>query len=130
MLIAVTTRDAAREAAGRELTSTLKNWSADVLLASGESGDVRLEELRLPLDEASVYPPSPIEQAGEDLTARAAAGTIGRLDRRDPLVERVLAALSADGRCSVMLVRPGDVGKSALTNRSRRGCRPATSHRR
>jgi len=63
-----------------------------------------------------VHPPSAIEQAGEDLTARAAAGSIGRLDRRDPLVERVLAALSADGRCSVMLVGPGDVGKSALTN--------------
>jgi ATP-dependent Clp protease ATP-binding subunit ClpC len=112
----VASRDAVREAARKELVDDLGDWSPHPLLAADEAGEVRLEALELPLDTEPAGEESFVEWAGDDLTARAAAGTLGRLDRRDPLVERVLAALSAEGRASVMLVGPSDVGKSALTN--------------
>ncbi|MDP1849483.1 MAG: AAA family ATPase [Solirubrobacteraceae bacterium] len=116
LVLAVAAREAAREAARAKLPELLAHWPPDTLLAADEAGEVRLEALELPLDQESGGGGSFIERTGDDLTARAAAGTIGRLDRRDPLVERVLAALSADGRASVMLVGPSDVGKSAMTN--------------
>ena len=112
----VEARDAVYEAARSELAGSLGHWAPDVRVTADEAGEVRLEAVELPLDARRAGGGSFVEQTGDDLTARAAAGTIGRLDRRDPLVERVLAALSAEGRASVMLVGPSDVGKSALTN--------------
>jgi hypothetical protein len=55
-----------------------------------------------------------LEDVGDDLTSLAAAGRLGRLDHRDPIVDRVLSALATPGMSSVLLVGPPDVGKSAL----------------
>jgi ATP-dependent Clp protease ATP-binding subunit ClpC len=112
-------RDAVRTAARQEL-KYLRNWSLDALLASDEVGDVRLETLMLPFppaDEASLSRADDqfsLEEFGDELTARAAEGRLGQFDRRDTLVERVLAALASPGRSSVMLVGPSAVGKTAL----------------
>jgi ATP-dependent Clp protease ATP-binding subunit ClpC len=105
------------ERARAVLAKAIADWGASEVLASEERGEVSLEALEVPFgtggggDEDS---PS-IQRAADDLTARAADGRLGRLDRRDPLVERALAALAAaDGSASVMLVGPADVGKTAL----------------
>jgi len=118
---AVTERESVEEVSRRELTSILKHWSdLDEVLAADESGKVRLETLTVP------FPPADepqltrsddkfaIEEVGDELTLRAAENRLGRLDRRDALVERVLAALASPGRRSVILVGPQDVGKTAL----------------
>jgi ATP-dependent Clp protease ATP-binding subunit ClpC len=105
------------EAIAGALLSELKGWDPSEVLACDEAGEVRLEELELEFPRtAATGVTSPVHAAADDLTSRAAAGRLGRLDRRDPLVERVLAALAADGRASVMLVGASDVGKSTLTN--------------
>jgi ATP-dependent Clp protease ATP-binding subunit ClpA len=57
-----------------------------------------------------------LEDVADDLCLRAATGGLGRLDRRDGLIERVLAALCSPGGKSVMLVGPPDVGKTALVH--------------
>ena len=51
---------------------------------------------------------------GANLTEQAANGRLGRADRRDTLVERVIAVLASEHQRSVMLVGPPAVGKTAL----------------
>jgi ATP-dependent Clp protease ATP-binding subunit ClpA len=105
-----------------KLAEHVADWPDEVLIACDEIGAVRLSDLPLPFPpdasiDSNTSPPPPggaIESLADDLTARAAKGGLGRLDRRDTLVERVLAALAADGRSSVLLVGPNDVGKTAL----------------
>ena len=115
----VTLREAVQPTARKEL-KYLRNWDLDDLLASDDIGTVRLETLELPFpvaDEPALArddDPFSLEEFGEELTARAVEGKLGQLDRRDALVEQVLAALASPGRCSVMLVGPRDVGKTAL----------------
>jgi len=117
--VSVTLRDGVKTAA-REGLKYLRNWSLEALLASDDVGTVRLETLTLsfpPADEPELArgdDPFSLEEFGDELTGRAAEGRLGQLDRRDALVERVLAALASSGRSSVMLVGPGDVGKTAL----------------
>jgi ATP-dependent Clp protease ATP-binding subunit ClpC len=115
----VTLREAVQTIARKEL-KFLRNWDLDALLASDDVGEVRLETLTLPFPKADEPRLTradewfSIEEAGDELTTLAAAGQLGRLDRRDALVEQVLAALGSPGRSSVMLVGPRDVGKTAL----------------
>jgi ATP-dependent Clp protease ATP-binding subunit ClpC len=101
----------------RAIEEDISDWSTGAVLASQQVGEVSLEPIEVPFDEVGrgYDDEASIEQHADDLTGRAAAGSLNRLDRRDPLVERALAALAADrGRASVMLVGPADVGKSAL----------------
>jgi len=118
--LSLQTREAVRGEATRELTGMLSSWDLDDLLASDEVGEVRLETITLPFPKADEPQPTrgddrfTIEEAGDDLTVLAAGDQLGRIDRRDALVERVLAALASPGRSSVMLVGPRDVGKTAL----------------
>ncbi|HEY1011733.1 MAG TPA: AAA family ATPase, partial [Herpetosiphonaceae bacterium] len=51
---------------------------------------------------------------GLKLNDQAAAGRLGRADRREALVEQMITTLAADRMNSVMLVGGGDVGKTAL----------------
>lgn len=106
--------------ASRALEDVFEGWSPAPLLPLDVTGNVDLEPLLIPFEpasEASGGGGDPAAELGaDDLTALAAAGRLGRLDWREPLVERVLAMLAADGRASVLLVGRGDVGKSALTH--------------
>jgi ATP-dependent Clp protease ATP-binding subunit ClpC len=117
--IAVEDRATVTEQAAEALSRRMKQWSLDAVLASDEVGEARLDHLELP------FPPvaseededvEPVEAAADDLTALSASGRGGRIDRRDELVERVLAALAAEGRSSVLLVGERDVGKTALVH--------------
>jgi ATP-dependent Clp protease ATP-binding subunit ClpC len=120
LALALADRDGVAEAAKRALAGILMHWDLSDVLACDEVGDVRLETLVLPFPSAEEPrltrgdDPFLLEESGDELTVRAAEGRLGRLDRRDALVERVLAALASPGRCSVMLVGPRDVGKTAL----------------
>jgi ATP-dependent Clp protease ATP-binding subunit ClpC len=118
--LAMTSRAEAPAAAARELGKYLRQWPLDSVLAADEIGDVILEALELPFppvskpleegdDEEAI-----LEQCGDNLSAAALEQRLSRLDRRDELVERVLAALASAERSSVMLVGPRDVGKTAL----------------
>jgi ATP-dependent Clp protease ATP-binding subunit ClpA len=120
--ISVSDRDEVVRQARKELQTQVSGWQIDVLLASAEVGNVRLETITMPFP-----PPSEstsdddddefsVEEAADDLVLLATERRIGRLNRRDSLVERVLAALSSTGRNSVMLVGSHDVGKSALVH--------------
>jgi ATP-dependent Clp protease ATP-binding subunit ClpC len=104
----------AREVLGKALA----NWDVAAAMACDQTGSVRLETVELPF-------PSPAEDSrgGEafvledvavDMAVLAKRDPLDRLDRRDALVERVLAALVSSGRSSVMLVGAPDVGKTAL----------------
>lgn len=119
--VAASERSAVLALAASALEEILADWPAEPAMALDASGRVGLQPLSLPFEpEVEAEDSAPANPAGmlgaDDLTALAAAGRLGRLDRRDPLVDRVLAALASDGRASVLLVGPGDVGKSALTH--------------
>jgi ATP-dependent Clp protease ATP-binding subunit ClpC len=116
--VAVTDRAEVALAAKDALNEAWEHWELPAILSCDVTGEVRLETVEIP------FPPGDadsdggdefeLEEAGEELTLRAAEGRLGRLDRRDALIERVLAALSSSGRSSVLLVGPPDVGKTAL----------------
>jgi ATP-dependent Clp protease ATP-binding subunit ClpA len=113
-------RESVQMTARNALKQRLTHWDLDALIASDDVGTTRLETITLPFPPADEPQPTraddgfTIEDFGDDLTAMAADGRLGQLDRRDALVERVLAALASPGRSSVMLVGPRDVGKTAL----------------
>ena len=100
----------------REVKDKLEYWSLDAMLSCDETGEVHLETVEVP------FPALPdsrddsfsLAESADDLTAMAESGRLARFDRREALVERVLAALGAETRASVMLVGPPDVGKTAL----------------
>jgi ATP-dependent Clp protease ATP-binding subunit ClpC len=112
-------------AAAKRLPKHLKDWSLDLVLGLDELGEVSLETIDVPLPAPSErgYGHEEVEDAddileacGDDLTAQAAEGRLSGLDRRDELIERVLATLASGGRSSVMLVGPRDVGKTELVH--------------
>jgi hypothetical protein len=103
--------------AAESLEKQVQHWSPASVLALDSAGEVNLEWLSLepePESESERAPRLPI--AGDDMVELSRQGLLGRLDRRDPLVERALAALAAEGRASVLLVGPADVGKTALVH--------------
>ena len=108
------------ESAKRALTGILAHWDLHEVMACDDVGETRLETVTIAFPSAEEPrlargdDPFLLEESGDELTVRAAEGRLGRLDRRDALVERVLAALASPGRSSVMLVGPRDVGKTAL----------------
>jgi ATP-dependent Clp protease ATP-binding subunit ClpA len=117
--VAVADRERARPAAESGLKEAFAHWELSAVLACDQMGSVRLETVELPFPPASEADAERddaflLEDAADDLTLLAAEQRLGRLDRRDALVDRVLSALSASGRASVMLVGPPDVGKTAL----------------
>ena len=132
--VAARERDEARTKAQKAIREAFQHWDLDAVLSCDDVGGARLELVEVP------FPPPAegddgddgfaLEAAADDLTAQAAAGRLSRFDGRDALVERVLAALGAETRASVMLVGRQDVGKTALSTRWRAGLRPATCPRR
>src|SRR3954452_10437179 len=110
--------DEVRRRARKAIEREIADWYASLVIASEERGEVWLEPLEVDVAESfggDDEGEESIRPAIDDLTDRAAAGTLERLDRRAPLVERALAALAtADAAASVMLVGPGDFGKTTL----------------
>jgi ATP-dependent Clp protease ATP-binding subunit ClpA len=113
--VAAETREQVLKAAAASLTEQFENWSSGAAVALDQIGEVSLERLALTSDPEEAQPP-PNRIAGDDMVELARQGRLGRLDRRAPLVERVLAALAADGRASVLIVGSSDVGKTALVH--------------
>jgi ATP-dependent Clp protease ATP-binding subunit ClpA len=124
--IVVSSREEAAASTAVPLAKHLRDWPLDALLAMDELEEAQLEVIELALppvarsavaddfedrEEGDIF-----AQAGESLTARALEGRLQRFDRRDELVDRVIAALSAPDRSSVLLVGPADVGKTALVH--------------
>jgi ATP-dependent Clp protease ATP-binding subunit ClpC len=118
--VALQNRETVAESAKRALTGILAHWDLHEVMACDDVGETRLETVTIAFPSAEEPrlargdDPFLLEESGDELTVRAAEGRLGRLDRRDALVERVLAALASPGRSSVMLVGPRDVGKTAL----------------
>ncbi len=103
----------------RAVAGAVREWFATAVLALHEPVPGRLEWINVPFVASGAVAGGTddafsLEAAAEELTRLSASGRLGRLDQRDPIVERVLAALAAPGRSSVLLVGPRDVGKSAL----------------
>ena len=116
-------RDGVVALAKRALEDILGSWPAGAAMALDVHDVVSIRPVRVPLPSTSrpvsgaagaAANESQVESSADDLTALAREGKLGRLDRRDPLVERVLAVLAADGRASVLLVGASDVGKTTL----------------
>jgi hypothetical protein len=108
-------------AAVRAVVRSVRKWRATAILEIEERGSVstRIVEVEARAgddddDDGGEQGGAILDQRGTDLSAHAAAGRLGGLDRRDELVSRSLAALARQERCSVLLVGPNDVGKTAL----------------
>jgi ATP-dependent Clp protease ATP-binding subunit ClpC len=120
--LAVTLRADASTAAARELGKHLRHWPLDAVLGLDDVGDVGLDAIELPFPPVSRAQEevdeegSILEQCGDNLTVAALEDRLTRLDRRDELIERVLAVLASADRSSVMLVGARDVGKTALVH--------------
>jgi ATP-dependent Clp protease ATP-binding subunit ClpA len=109
----------------REARKLAKDVRPSSLLASDEPADSRLEIIELEVSEDDGVPAKAttdsddeagvLETYGEELTAKGPRA-LGMIDRRDDLVERVLAILAAPERSSVLLVGPPGVGKTALVH--------------
>jgi molybdopterin-guanine dinucleotide biosynthesis protein len=116
----VSDRSQLHEIAKEELRRILGRWNLDIVLACDQKGTVRLEVVEVEFPPARTAGSDDdsfdIAEAAEDLTVLAAQGRLGRFDRRDLLIDRVLAALSSTGRSSVVLVGAPDVGKTALVH--------------
>jgi ATP-dependent Clp protease ATP-binding subunit ClpA len=125
--VVLSERSEVAAAAPKALKRWLRDWNPDLedLLAADERGRVELEPIEVP------FPEEPKDDEDEDGEQDEEGGDraipdgaleltgqpdLGGIDRRDALVERVLAALASDGRSSVVLVGPHDVGKTALLN--------------
>jgi ATP-dependent Clp protease ATP-binding subunit ClpC len=106
-------------AARRQIAKQIRDWPVSSILGVHEPspGSLAVIDVTFAMDSPRRKQGEEdftIEAAGEELTRLAGSGRLGRLDQRDPIVERVLAALAAPGRSSVMLIGPRDVGKTAL----------------
>jgi ATP-dependent Clp protease ATP-binding subunit ClpA len=106
--------------AAPKLVKLLSRQPIPALLAADEAGSGWLEWIDVDAPAASAAPAAggadPLEEFGERMTGRTAAGQARRLDLREGLVERVLAVLATPERSSVMLVGPRDVGKTTLVH--------------
>jgi ATP-dependent Clp protease ATP-binding subunit ClpA len=119
--VLATSRERALARTRKRAAAVLKGWRPLSLLAAQNPADSRLETIELDLDAPAVQGaleesdvPNVLAELGDDLTARAEAGMLGRIDRRDDLVDRVLETLAGPGRSSVLLVGGREVGKTTL----------------
>ena len=117
----------------------MRKWKSPAIVEADLDGSETLDILTIP----APTPPEPepaelsnthnqenvLALCGMNLSEQAARGKLGRADRRDALVEHLLAALAADKLSSIMLVGRADVGKTALLHelveRIRQGNVPA-----
>ncbi len=107
--------------ARKALQRYARGWPAEAILNADERGWAGLETVEVEVgapgpgvaeaDEADV-----LGLCGVSLSARAAAGALGGADRRDDVVDALLAALVAEGPRSAVLVGPADVGKTAIVH--------------
>jgi ATP-dependent Clp protease ATP-binding subunit ClpC len=104
-----------------KLGKRLAKWVLERGVIHGEPEGATLEwvDLAVPLDGEPAAAGTPgahfLGEVGRQLTAGPASDH-PCVDRRDPLVDRVLGALALPDRSSVMLVGPRDVGKTAIVN--------------
>ena len=107
--------------ARKALQRYARGWPAEAILNADERGWAGLETVEVEVggpgpgvaeaDEADV-----LGLCGVSLSARAAAGALGGADRRDDVVDALLATLVAEGPRSAVLVGPADVGKTAIVH--------------
>jgi len=118
--VAVDDRALLEERLAKALVDELEDWPVDSALSFDAIGTSRFATVSIMqrpvaqdagMDEVEG---SVLEELGQDLVERAESGLLAGLDRRDELVERVLAVLASEGRSSVLLVGARDVGKTTL----------------
>lgn len=116
--LAVSPESDVRARAAEALASFLSSWDLTTILLADETEVPSLAWINVietpESRKADGNGPLNLDDLGDELTRLAAAGHLGRLDRRDPIVDRVLSSLATPGMSSVLLVGPPDVGKSAL----------------
>jgi ATP-dependent Clp protease ATP-binding subunit ClpA len=107
----------------RTLTKTFASeYSVEVAFAFDSVGEAHFETIEVTLRPTSEsadsddFEDSLLEELGDNLVVRAEQDQLAPFDRRDALVDRVLAVLAAAGRSSVLLVGSPDVGKTTLVN--------------
>ncbi len=111
------------QARGALLYHTRK-WKSAAIVEADQSRYERLEIITIEVFDAAEEAADELSNShdqedvlglcGLNLSEQAAAGRLGRAERRDALVEQLLTTLASETMSSAMLIGRGDVGKTAL----------------
>ncbi|HSH82584.1 MAG TPA: AAA family ATPase, partial [Herpetosiphonaceae bacterium] len=107
-----------------------RKWRSPAILEADQRGAPGLETIHVPvpepgarnrpgsglLDDSDDDDESVLRTCGINLTAQVATNGLSRADRRDELVEQILATLAGSTASSVLLVGQEGVGKTALVH--------------
>ncbi|MBA3947183.1 MAG: AAA family ATPase [Herpetosiphonaceae bacterium] len=123
--LVVTAADQIDAQAREALILFTRKWSSEQIIEADLAGPETLETVTITIPDPTADAPETslsntvgqenvLAVCGVNLTDQAARGTGGRADRRDALVEQVLATLAGGSLSSIVLVGKPDVGKTAL----------------